>query len=186
MSEPNATYFQVTNYTSQGGYAHVRVVIKAGRAIPLTEAVAECQAGKRYCDEEVNERVAPRLQELSEQGFNTLFDHYSGDMYICIEWQVYKREAGKTEYCQPSYESLGQEFNQIERAMKFLRKVGSRVETVRARQASKKHGYKVSKADTRNDTFRSVEEVVEALKFLKAVQVQKVSFGSYDHYEVAA
>lgn len=186
MSEPNTVSFLVTSSISEGGYEHVRVIIKGSRAVPLTEAVSECQNGKRYYDAEVNERVGAHLQELSGQGFNTLYDHYSGDMYICIEWQVFKREGGNTEYCRPTYESLGQEFPQIERAMKFLRKVGSRIETVRAREAAKATGWKCSKHPTTNDTFKSVEEVVAALKFLKAVQVSKVEFGRYDRYEVAA
>lgn len=182
---PDTIFFTVST-SNEHGYEKVRVTVKAGRATAITDAVEECRTGKRYCEDEVNARVMPQLQELADQGFKTLCDHYSGDMYLSIEWQVYEREGNVTRYCRPTYESLGQEFGQIEVAMKFLRKVGGRIETARRRETQKRYTHKVSKQPVRNCTFESADEFIDALRALKAVQIRTVEFGRYQTYEVAA
>lgn len=184
MTEPKTvlTFEQTTEYNN--GYEILQLRIREAWEHDVQEYISKVVEPGYYGEPEVGQRVQSHLKVLAENGVETYYDEYSGHLMIRLRFQLFERDEDGTRWCRPEFEHLGSEFTQIERATKLLRRLGKFVESARARSESKKRGFKVSRADVRNDTFRSPEELVEALRRIKAVEVRTVKLGESSTYKV--
>lgn len=168
MLDKTAFTFE-TFQTQRSGYDHTHVVIRQMHV----ENTAECLEGTvdnkaGYGSLDACAREANRFRALLEAGHKTFFDTMLNGLSIHIRWQHYTG-GGTLDYCGPEYEELGKSLGQIERGLKFLKKVGRTIERARAAERSKEYGYDAPVRPVSNDTFLRPNGLIAALARTKGM-----------------
>jgi hypothetical protein len=101
---------------------------------------------------------------------------------VTIDWQVYKPDfrslpGSQPGYCEPRFREIGDDsYNDIQKGAKFLRRIGSRIEKIRA----KKRDEPASKPS--NHSFKDPVIVIEALEAMGARRVELIRGTGEHHY----
>lgn len=187
MTEPETTITFETETEYSNGYEMFHIRIRQAWVHDVKLYISKVVEPGYYGEPEVGERVQGHLKALDSDGVETYYESYSGHTSLHLRFQLFERNDEGTKWCRTVFEHLGMEFDQIERAMKLLRSLGKLVERARARAKSKKQrDYRVTPGHIRNASFESPEDLLEALRRAKAVEVRTVKFGEYSTYKVAA
>lgn len=155
-----------TYETKEFGYTKTHVVIREmymEDTAKHLEGTVDNKAG--YQSQYAADRAARRFEAMLKHGHEVYFDHAHSGLEVHLLWQHYDRdEQGRQMYCDVSFENLGRGFRQIEEGMRFLRKIGRRIEKGR---------YGEVRGGVGSHTFSSPCDVLEALgRMRKSVQVQ--------------
>lgn len=156
-----------TYETSEHGFTQTHVVVREMYVEDTRrhlEGTVDNKAG--YQSQHYADQAARRFEAMLEQGHEVYFDHAFSSLEVHLRWQHYdKDEEGRQMYCEVCFENLGRSFRQIEDAMKFLRKIGRRIEKAR---------YGEARGPVGSHTFKTPDDVLAVLARMKtSVQIRR-------------
>jgi hypothetical protein len=123
---------QITYETYQSeshGYRFTHVVIRemyVEDTAAHLEGTVDNKSG--YGSMAYAEQAGRRFGAMLDGGHTSYFDHTTSGLHVHLKWQHFEFVDGEQTYCSVAYEELGRSFGQIEKAMRFLRTLGRRVE----------------------------------------------------------
>lgn len=159
----NTTNTFIVRQYSQHGYSFTEICIRQCYVESLEEQAEGCVDNKTgYQSLEIAKQQEARFRGLLAAGYEATYSPVTYGLEVTLRYQHYKGEGGG--YCDPHYDTLGPNFNGIEKGMKFLRKLGTTIEKMRSANSGSDFR-KVS-----SHTFENPERVIEALRKLKVVE----------------
>ena len=170
---------ETITYTIDGyerhGYKFTRVTVRRMReekVAELLEGAIDNKAGYGTADAARGQEA--RYRALQERGVESIYDSLCvSGLHLSIEWQHYEADG----FCDPHFPELGRGFGEIETAMRFLRKIGGRIEKAVAARRNREapvDGYKYSPHRVSSHTFSSPHDFVDALARMRgSVQVAR-------------
>lgn len=121
-----------TYQTHSHGYGQTHVVVRemyVEDTAAHLEGTVDNKAG--YGTVSAAEQQGRRFRAMLEAGHEVHFDHTTCGLVVHLRWQHYEVVDGRQTYCSVTYEDMGRSFGQHEKAMKFLRELGRRVQKTR-------------------------------------------------------
>jgi hypothetical protein len=158
----NKTVLVFSTYESRSnGYGHTHVVIYQAEALNIDALIEGC------IDNKVGYGGGPEVAKVQEQryramkaaGITETYSMVGSRLHIDLDWQHYN--AAIEDYCDVCFAELGRRLEDVERAMKFLRQLGARIERAKARSKGREP-YDVS-----HGSFKCPQDVLAALAKIK-------------------
>lgn len=164
MYDKTATTFSIRQY-NEHGYRFTEICIRQCYVNSVQEQLDGCVDNKAgYQSLEIAQFAAAKFGKILAAGYESTYSPVTYGLEITIRFQHYVNRDGEADgYCDPHFDTVGKGFSGMEKGMKFLRKLGSTVEKLRAEPGDDPR--KVS-----SHTFESPERLVTALRKLKIVE----------------
>jgi hypothetical protein len=168
MSNTTATpAFLVRTYDNHG-WTMTEITVSSVDVETIEKKIDGCVDNKvGYQSAAIAAQQERKFRAIAAAGHTHVYSTHTYGLRLTLRWQHYTRPSGERDgYCDPVFEDLGRDFAGVERGVKFLRKLGARVEKMRAA---------TSGGDARsvsNVSFYSPERVIEALRVMKCAQIE--------------
>lgn len=167
MRENKTALTYETYRTQTHGYDHTHVVVRLMYVEDTAERLEGTVDNKDgYGSPEAAARMGETLQAMLDAGHKVHFEPTIRGLHVHVRWQHYYG-GGELDYCEPAYEDLGRSLGQIDEGMKFLKKIGRRIEKARATRRDREAVYKSGPRPVSNHTFSRPEDFLAALARMK-------------------
>lgn len=162
-----ADTFCVRHY-SDNGYNFTEITIRRQYKNSVVDLIQGCVGNRAgYGSIEIAARKEQEYRAILDANHEHVYESTFNGLEVSIVWQHYDNGSGELDYCDPRYDSLGRHLSDIEKGLKFLRRVGGVVEAQRAKQT----GGDLRKSS--DHSFMRPERVLAALRSMRGlVEVQ--------------